>query len=214
MKWFATGGQTFMMKEVLMHKLQGFLQIVSANEQLTKYTDMRELLEQVWAAGQIGKESPVYDEETVQKNAQNDPMQHAQQAIQEIEQKAGDLIKQAQAQTQQAQQQLADAKRMEQFKLAELQSKEKLAMFELINKLSQAGHESHLTEAQIDLLQAQTVKTLEEAKVIPSQQLLDEAKDAESDGKTGNDNESASNAAARMASAATDSSGSASGVSL
>jgi hypothetical protein len=187
MEWFATGSQTFMAKEVLMHKLQGFLQIVSGNEQLSQLTDMRELLEQVWEAGQIGKESPVYDEETLKQKQQDNPMKHAQEAIQEVEQKASELIKQANERAQKAEQDALEAKRMEQYKMSELQSKSQLAMFDLIKEISKSNSESHLTEAQIDLTQAQTVKTLAEAGVTASETLMNEAENAESGGEeTGN----------------------------
>lgn len=188
MKWFATGSQTFMMKEVLMHKLQGYLNIVGANERFSQYVDERELLEQVWDAGQIGKESPVYDEETVKQNAQNNPMQHAQQAIQEVEQKASELIKQAQEQTQEAQKQAQEAKRQEQFKIAELQSKEREAdrsnqkdMFETLARISESTANLHKLEADIDLTQAQTAKTLAEAGLNPDGTLLKQATEAETD---------------------------------
>jgi hypothetical protein len=182
MEWFATGSQTFMAKEVLMHKLQGFLQLVLGAPEITMpLVDIRELLEQVWSAGQIGKESPVYDEQTVKQNAQQGPMQHAQQAIQEIEQKAGELIKQANEKAQQAQQGEAQAKQMEQFKRDELASKERLEMFKTLQAFQDQGHKSHLVEAQIDKLQADTLASLAKAAQEPDEKLKEEGTTAESE---------------------------------
>ncbi len=67
MKWKAAGSQTFMAKEVLMNKLQGFLTIALGNPITAPLVDARELLQQVWDAGDVGKESPVLTEEAMQK---------------------------------------------------------------------------------------------------------------------------------------------------
>jgi hypothetical protein len=175
MEWFATGSQTFMAKEVLMHKLQGFLTIVLGSEHALKYTDLPELLQQVWDAGQIGKESPVVTEEELQKrqggDAQGQAHAEAMQAIQEVEHKAGELIKKAQDQAKEAQ-------RMEQFKRDELAAREadskrkhELALHDALNKNVDAGHKSHLVEAQIDKLQAETLAALAKANEKPSPEL-------------------------------------------
>jgi hypothetical protein len=181
MEWFATGSQTFMAKEVLMHKLQGFLQIVAANEHLAQFVDLRELLQQVWDSGQIGKESPVFDEETMKKNQSSGPSADAMKAIQEVEHKAGELIKKAQEQAKEAQ-------RMEQFKRDELAAKEAdskrkhdLALHEALNKNVDQGHKSHLVEAQIDKLQAETLAALAKANEKPDPAL--EAKGTEAEGE-------------------------------
>jgi hypothetical protein len=59
MEWFATGSQTFVAKEILMNKLQGFLQIVLGSEAAAR----RVRPDRAAAAGmgrrQIGKESPI-----------------------------------------------------------------------------------------------------------------------------------------------------------
>ncbi len=74
MKWNATGSQTFMQKEVLMNKLQGFMQVALGNPITAPLVDARELLEQVWDAGEVGKESPVYtDEDMKQKQSAPPP---------------------------------------------------------------------------------------------------------------------------------------------
>ncbi len=75
LSWKATGASTFVAKEVLMQKLQGYLALVAGNDRLASRVDLGELLEQIWDAAQIGKESPVLDEETMQENqASSDPM--------------------------------------------------------------------------------------------------------------------------------------------
>jgi hypothetical protein len=71
--WRATGASTFVAKEILLTKLQGFLQIVATNPAAAQFVDMRELLEQVWDAGQVNKESVVYDEETVKQMMESAP---------------------------------------------------------------------------------------------------------------------------------------------
>lgn len=70
MTWKASGSQTFMAREVLMNKLQGFMQIALGNPITASLIDARELLEQVWDAGDIGKESPVMSDEDIQKKQQ------------------------------------------------------------------------------------------------------------------------------------------------
>jgi len=67
MKWKATGASTFVAKEVLMQKLQGFLALATGNPITADMVDVRELLEQVWDAAQVGKESPVFDDETLKE---------------------------------------------------------------------------------------------------------------------------------------------------
>lgn len=97
MEWFATGSQTFMAKEVLMHKLQGFLTIVLSSEIAASKVDVTELLQQVWDAGQIGKESPVLSEEDLQKQGGQgqEVMKHAQAAIDGVKQQAQEAIQKA-----------------------------------------------------------------------------------------------------------------------
>lgn len=70
MDWRATGASTFVAKEVLMQKLQGFLALATGNPVTAQMVDVRELLEQVWDAGEIGKESPVLSDEDLQKKQQ------------------------------------------------------------------------------------------------------------------------------------------------
>lgn len=186
MEWFATGSSTFMAKEVLMHKLQGFLQIVAGSEPLMQHIDVPELMQQVWDAGQIGKESPVLSDDDLQKKQSQGVNAQAQQHIQEIEQKATALIKQANDKAQQAQMAAQDAKRQEELKIQQLEAqiaennrKHELALHDALNKNIEQGHKSHLTEAQIDLTQAQTLKTLAEAGKAASPELEAEGANAE-----------------------------------
>lgn len=67
MAWKATGSATFMTKEILMQKLQGFLQLCLASPLTADKVDVRELLEQVWDSAEVGRESPVLDEETLKQ---------------------------------------------------------------------------------------------------------------------------------------------------
>lgn len=187
MEWFATGSQTFVAKEILMNKLQGFLQIVAANEHLGQFVDLRELLEQVWDAGQIGKESPIFDEETAQRNASNPANQEAMKRIQEIEAEAKKLIEQALERAKAAEQKAADAQRMENFKRDELAARRESEQWKMMLEFMKAGPNTHLVQAQIDKLEAETVKTDKEAAVVPTEAMLEAAAD-----KTKNDAGSAS----------------------
>jgi len=69
-QWRATGAKTLMAKEVLLNKLQGFLGVVAANPQLAQMVDMRELVEQIWNAADVGLTSPVYTQEDLAEMAQ------------------------------------------------------------------------------------------------------------------------------------------------
>ena len=190
MDWKATGAATFMAKEVLMNKLQGFMQIALGNQVTAQYIDARELLDQVWAAGEIGKESPVLTDEDMQKKQNNPQLQEMQQQAQQFAKQVGE---QAQQQVQQVQQQAQDAisKAQEQVKTMEqkvnelnlalrdkseaIASNERVKMSEFKLK----GYE-HLVptpkeEAEIDLLQAKTVQTLVDATAEPDEELMSDA---------------------------------------
>ena len=67
MNWRPTGQSTFVSREILAQKLQGFLQIIGSNERFQAETDTRELLEQIWDAMDIGKESPILSDEDLEK---------------------------------------------------------------------------------------------------------------------------------------------------
>lgn len=208
MEWFATGSATFMAKEVLMHKLQGFLQIVLGSEHALQEVDLNELLQQIWDAGQIGKESPILDEEEKQKKAQNPANAQAEEHIKEIEAEATKLIKQAQEQAKNAEAQAADAKRMEGLKDRELAAKERSEERKLLLEIVRSGSQSHLIAAQIDKLEAETVKTDKEAAVVPTKAMLEAAADKGKDdsgsaGKAGADTAPADGAGGGVADAET-----------
>lgn len=190
MEWFATGSQTFVAKEILMNKLQGFLQIVLGSEEAARRVDLTELLQQVWDAGQIGKESPILDDEELAKREAQSPNAEAMKHIQEIEAEAKKLIEQANERARAAEQVAAEAKRMEQYKMAELDAKEEearrkheLALHDALNATVDAGHQSHLIEAQIDKLQAETLKTLREAEAEPDEEMEEAATSVEHGGE-------------------------------
>lgn len=81
MNWRPTGQSTFIAREILANKLQGFLNIVGSNEKFMSETDTRELLEQVWAAMEIGKESPILSDEDLQKQQKGLPPEIQEQMI-------------------------------------------------------------------------------------------------------------------------------------
>ena len=195
MEWFATGTSTFMAKEVLMNKLNGFLQVVAGNEHLSSLTDMRELLQQVWDAGQIGKESPIYTEDEIKQNQSNPMQQQAQQEIQKIQQQAQQAVQQAQQETAQAKQDAKDAQQQAQIKMMEIQgrandaaAKERMHLMEMLHKTANSSVANEQAMAAIDLTQAQTLKTLVDAHATASQPLIDEATNLEEgeDGKKEN----------------------------
>lgn len=179
MEWFATGSKTFMMKEVLINKLNGFLQIVSGNPLLAEKVDIRELLEQVWSAGQVGGETPVYDEETLQKMQSQGPNQMAQQAIQEVKQQASEAIKKEKDRADKAERAAEEAKRQEGYNMAKLRADEHNRHIDTLMSLAERGLSATKMGADIDLVQAQTVKTLEEAAVVPDQALAAAAAEKE-----------------------------------
>lgn len=63
MKWKATGTASFMAKEVLINKIRGFAEFALSNPMTAQKVDVTEMLEQVWGAMEIGKESPILKEE-------------------------------------------------------------------------------------------------------------------------------------------------------
>jgi hypothetical protein len=79
MNWKATGAQTFVQKEVLTQKLQNFMALAMGNPELAKDVDSRELLSQVWDAMEIGKESPIRQEDGDPKAMVAQMQQHIQQ---------------------------------------------------------------------------------------------------------------------------------------
>lgn len=141
MDWKATGSSTFMTKEILMQKLQGFLQLCLASPLTADKVDVRELLEQVWNAGEVGRESPVYDDATLKQKQAEQGGQIPPQ-IQAVLEKQEKLI-------QQLEEQVKD-RAIEAAKLAILDRDSRVNA-----EAKLAGVE--LTEAQIDQIQAQVL---------------------------------------------------------
>ena len=173
MEWQSTGSSTFMAKEVLMNKLQGFMQVALSNPLTAQEIDVNELLTQVWEAGEIGKESPILDEKAKQEKQNNPAMQQAQQAMQQMQQQAQQVIQQMQEKIKQSaeenqklQQRLADKAADNQYKHAQLQSAERIELARLANQ-------ERDSLASADLKQAQTVKTNIEAGLMPEKHSLD-----------------------------------------
>ncbi|SOY65599.1 hypothetical protein CBM2586_B10194 [Cupriavidus phytorum] len=79
MNWKATGAQTFVQKEVLTQKLQNFMGLAMSNPVMAQLVDPRELLSQVWDAMEIGKESPIRQEDGDPKAQATQMQQHIQQ---------------------------------------------------------------------------------------------------------------------------------------
>lgn len=176
MEWFATGSQTFMAKEVLMHKLQGFLTIVLSSEIAASKVDVTELLQQVWDAGQIGKESPVLSEEDLQKQSQGQQgqeiMQHAQQAIDGVKQQAQEAIQQANQQAKAAQEEAAKAGMENQMKelahqQADLETQKKMAKLEgdLAAEKMAAKHLQDIVELEREMFRMKELVTAHDTKV-------------------------------------------------
>jgi hypothetical protein len=160
MTWKSTGSATFMTKEVLMQKLQGFLQLALASPLTADKIDVRELLEQVWEAGEVGKESPVLDEQTL-KDRQAQQGGQIPPQVQDALAKQEKLIQQLEAKLQdRTEKQANDA--------AALAIRDRDSRVNAEAKL--AGVE--LTEAQIDQIQAQVLTLLQNAMGQVSPQIV------------------------------------------
>ena len=65
--WRATGTSTMMAKEVLVNKLNMFLNIIATNEKLSEMSDLRLMLEHIWDMLETGLKSPILKEEAYRK---------------------------------------------------------------------------------------------------------------------------------------------------
>lgn len=81
MTWKPTGQSTFIAKEVLANKLQSYLSIVLSSEDASQKVDVREILEQVWDAMDVGKESPVLSDEDLQEQPDQIPPELQEQMM-------------------------------------------------------------------------------------------------------------------------------------
>lgn len=70
MTWQPVGAQTFVAKQITAQKLQAFTALVLGSDKAQQDVDTRELLDQVWENLEIGKESPVFDQDTADQNAE------------------------------------------------------------------------------------------------------------------------------------------------
>jgi hypothetical protein len=105
MEWKATGTASFMQKEVLVGKIRAFSEFALGNPVTAPLIDARELLTQTWTAMEVGKESPVLQEEGGQKV----PPQ-VQQKMQQMDQAGQVLHKQVQQLQQQIQEMTVEKK--------------------------------------------------------------------------------------------------------
>lgn len=165
MKWQATGSSTFMTKEILMQRLQGFLQLALASPLTAQEIDVRELLEQVWEAGEVGKESPVLDEKASQERKQQAQGGQLPPQVQQ-------MLQQLQGEVQQLQQQLADKQTAHVLKAAEIDSRERVAAIKhgqtaVSTRVDAEAKLANveLTEANIALVHAQVLATLRQAGI-------------------------------------------------
>jgi hypothetical protein len=170
MAWKATGSATFMTKEILMQKLQGFLQLCLASPLTADKVDVRELLEQVWEAGEVGKESPVLDDETIK--------QRQAQAGGQIPPQIQDALTKQEALIQSLEAKLQDRTSKEAIEAARLQIQDRDSRVNAEAKL--AGVE--LTEAQRDQIQAQILTLVQAALGQAAPQLIQAAQTLEDPG--------------------------------
>lgn len=171
MKWKATGSATFMMKEILMQKLQGFLQMVLSSPDLAQKVDIRELLEQVWDAGEIGKESPVFDEETLK--------QRQEQAGPQIPPEIQDVLQRQEQDIQR----LSDRREQEQWRhdvaMAQIESNERIRMAELAIKDRDSVVGAEKTLSEVDLNETKIIQNLEATTVPPGAEQVQDARTTE-----------------------------------
>lgn len=89
MDWQATGTSSFMQKEVLTNKIRAFSEFALSNPMTAEKIDVTELLNQTWDVMQIGRESPILDENNPKPGAPLPP--EVQQKMGQMEQQIGDL---------------------------------------------------------------------------------------------------------------------------
>jgi hypothetical protein len=136
----ATGAQTFVQKEILVQKLQQFMGLVMNNPALAQLVDPRELLNQVWDAMQIGRESPIFKEGDGKGGGQVPPALAAQMQ-QQIE-AMGKTIEQLQAQ-------LQEAKSSQAVDMAKIEADRQIALI----KAESADHVAEIKAANEIILQ-------------------------------------------------------------
>lgn len=82
MEWKATGTSSFMQKEVLTNKIRAFAEFALSNPMTAQKIDVTELLQQTWDVMEIGRESPILEEEGGLPPEVQGQMQQMGQALQ------------------------------------------------------------------------------------------------------------------------------------
>jgi hypothetical protein len=80
MDWQATGTSSFMQKEVLTNKIRAFSEFALSNPATAQLIDVREMLQQTWDVMEIGRESPILEED----KAPSPEMQKMQEQIKQM----------------------------------------------------------------------------------------------------------------------------------
>ena len=113
MDWQATGTASFMQKEVLTNKIRAFSEFALGNPATAALIDAKELLRQTWDVMEIGKESPILEDEDGQESLPEPVKQRMMQVAEQMEQMGQELQK-TQQDLQQAEQKIQqeETKRM------------------------------------------------------------------------------------------------------
>lgn len=90
MDWQATGTSSFMQKEVLTNKIRAFAEFALSNPATAPLIDARELLQQTWDVMEIGRESPIREEEG-QEELPEPVKQRMMQVAEQMEQMGAEL---------------------------------------------------------------------------------------------------------------------------
>lgn len=164
MDWQATGTSSFMQKEVLTSKLRAFAEFALSNPATASLIDARELLTQTWDVMEIGRESPILED---QNKAKIPPQVH--QAMQQMQEQMQAMDQQMSA--------AAD-------KIEELQSEQEMKVKELTVKAYEAETKritalgSGMTPEQVQALVMQTVMAAMQTPA-PGPQIQEDAQEYE-----------------------------------
>jgi hypothetical protein len=91
MEWKATGTSSFMQKEVLTNKIRAFAEFALSNPMTAQKIDTTELLQQTWDVMEIGKESPIIEDQGGLPPEVQGQMQEMQAALQEATKQVDEL---------------------------------------------------------------------------------------------------------------------------
>lgn len=86
MEWKATGVSSFMQKEVLTNKIRAFSEFALSNPATAPLIDARELLQQTWDVMEIGRESPIIEDDKKGKSLPPQVQMQMQQMQEQIQQ--------------------------------------------------------------------------------------------------------------------------------